>query len=218
MVTKDKQYQKRIKTIFITYLLCIGTSVVAKAQSDSSSTEPKWVIDFGGAIGLYMPYHHADGAKTPVGFTSMTSVQLNYKRHFFTRLEVGDLSVDFKYKSALPTVNSDINSTTTSISVGLGAGYRFNYRKWQPFVYAGAGPSYVTVPFTTYDTGSNTVRYSTNSGIKLNMNAGAGVNYFLSKSIILLLEARTFSVLNLPQNHSVDLNGISLLVNIKITL
>jgi hypothetical protein len=76
----------------------------------------------------------------------------------------------------------------------------------------------VTVPFTQYQAASNTVRYSTNSGIKLNVNAGAGVNYFLSKSIILLLEARTFSVLNLPQNHSVDLSGISLLVNIKITL
>lgn len=218
MGPKNKSYPKKINHLLFTSMLCIGTSLVARAQSDSSATEPKWVIDFGGAIGLYLPYHHADGAKTPIGFTSMTSIQLNYKRHFFTRLEVGDLSVDFKYKSALPTVNSDVNSTTTTINVGLGGGYRFNYRKWQPFVYAGAGPSYVTVPFTEYRAGSNTVRYSTNSSIKLNMNAGAGVNYFLSKSIILLLEARTFSVLNLPQNHSVDLNGISLLVNIKITL
>jgi hypothetical protein len=188
----------------------------ANAQSDSASIHPKWVIDIGGSIGLFIPFHQPQGEDIFIGTNSITSVQFNYKEHLFARLEVGEISADFRLKNSLGGVNSDIKSVSNSINLALGGGYQSRVGKWQPFVYAGAGPSYVTVPSMTYEPSLNTVKYRNNASIKLQMNAGAGVNYYLSKSVILLFETKASSLINMPSNPS--LTGISALVNIKITL
>lgn len=205
-----------MKNKFLITFLCIGTSLIAKAQTQSDSSN--WAIDFGGSVGLFIPFNQVNGEEMLIGTNSTTSVQFNYKRHFFARLQFGELSADFKYKTTLGSLKSEINSNTNSLNLALDIGYQSRLRKWQPLVYAGAGPSYVTIPAMTYDMNTNTARYTTNSSIQLYMNAGAGVNYYLSKSVILVLELQASTVLNLPQKPSANLTGISALVNIKITL
>lgn len=205
-----------MKNKFLITFLCIGTSFMAKAQTQSDSSN--WVLDFGGSVGLFIPFNQVNGEEMLIGTTSTTSVQFNYKRHFFARLQFGEISAEFKYKTTLGPIKSAINSNTNSLNLALDIGYQSRLRKWQPLVYAGAGPSYVFIPAMTHDINTNTVSYTTNESIQLYMNAGAGVNYYLSKSVILVLELQTSTVLNLPQKPSANLTGISALVNIKITL
>lgn len=202
----------------IALIIIIGGSKSVKAQSDSSDTEKKWIIDIGGSVGLFIPFHQPNGESMIIGTTSTTSVQFNYQKHYFARLEFGEITADFRDKSVINGLNSKINSTTNSINIGLGLGYQYRIGKWQPYIYAGGGPSYVTVPEMTYDPGSNTVNYRTNSTIEGQVNLGAGVNYYLSKSVILLMETKASSVLGLPQQPNANLSGISVLVNIKIAL
>jgi len=218
MPEKTQHYPIKPSILLFVSLFWAAASIRVRAQSDSTHSDPKWVLDFGGSIGLFAPFRQVDDKRFLIGVSSTTSVQFNYKKHLFFRLEVGDVSAGFRYKAVAGPVNSDINSTTNSINVGLGLGYQYKVKKWQPFVYAGSGPSLVFVPATVYDVSTNTLDYKTNSAIKMHWNAGAGVNYYLSKSVILLLEAKTFTVTNLPKNPSPNLSGISVLVNIKITL
>lgn len=207
-----------MKNIFFTAMICFTASNVSYAQTDSIYSEPRWVLDFGGSVGFFAPFDQFNERKFLAGVSSTTSLQFNYKKHFFTRLEFGEVSAGYRYHSMLGPVISDINSTTNSINIGLGFGYQYKVGQWQPFIYTGAGPSLVFIPATTYEAGSNTLAYKTNASVKMHMNAGAGVNYYLSRSIILLIEAKTFSVPNLPKNPSPNLSGIAVLVNIKITL
>jgi len=205
-----------MKNKYLITFLCIGISFTAKAQTQSDSSI--WTIDFGGSVGLFIPFNQVKGEEMLIGTTSTTSVQFNYKRHFFGRLQFGEISSEFKYKNTLGSLKSDINSNTNSLNLALDIGYQSRLRKWQPLVYAGAGPAYVFIPAMTYDMNTNTARYTTNESIQLYMNAGAGVNYYLSKSVILVFELQASTILNLPQRPSANLTGISALVNIKITL
>lgn len=208
----------RLKILHLLSVTIIGCwpCRAAVAQSDSTHLHPKWVIDIGGSIGVFIPFHQPRGEDIFIGTNSITSVQFNYKEHLFGRLEVGEISADFRLKNSLGGVNSDIKSVSNSINLALGGGYQFRIGKWQPFLYTGAGPSYVTVPAMTFDPLLNTVKYRNKASIKLQLNAGAGVNYYLSKAVILLFETKASSLTNMPSNPS--LRGISALVNIKITL
>ncbi|MGQ7855538.1 outer membrane beta-barrel protein [Pedobacter sp. WC2501] len=204
--------------IIIAVIVFITGSISVKAQKGSTDLEKKWIIDIGGSIGLFIPFHQPKNEDMILGTTTNTSVQFNYEKHYFARLEFGQISVGFRDKSVINGINSDINSSTNSLNIGLGLGYQYRIRKWQPFIYGGGGPSYVTVPEMSFDKSSNTVSYRTNSTVNGQLNLGVGVNYYLSRSIILLLETKASSVLGLPKQPNANLSGISALVNVKIAL
>jgi len=205
-----------MKKFFIA-LICISTSLcTAHAQSSDDITMKKWYLDFGGSVGLFISSEQVKGQKTPVGSIALTYLQLNYKRNLFTKLQFGQTTVGFKSQSTFGTINSLVNTKANSTNLGLSMGYQRSFGKWQPFILAGSGASFIEVPATAFDT--NAVNYTTSSGSYLYINAGAGINYKVSKSFILFLEGQGSTIPNLPQKSSTHLTGISALIGIKAPL
>lgn len=200
-------------------LICIGTSAAtAQAQNTDDVSNRKLYLDFGGVVGIFIPYDQVKGQKVLIGSNAMTYLQLNYHRDFFTRLQFGQTTVDFKSQNTFGAVTSQVNAKTNSTNLGLSLGYQHSFGKWQPFILAGSGASFLDVPVTTFDGNTNTVSYTTASATKLYINAGAGINYKLSKSVILFMEGQGSTIPDLPKNSSTHLSGISILIGIKAPL
>ncbi|MGE6906494.1 outer membrane beta-barrel protein [Pedobacter suwonensis] len=223
MTTNRKHQQQeigkqRILNNFFTVLLLIGASASAKAQVRNELSDRKWLIEFGGAVGLFTPFQQAKEDKILIGTSSLTAIQFNYKKQFFGRLQVGETRIGFKNKTSYGTVNSDINVAASNLNVGAFVGYHYGLGNWQPFVILGAGPSLIGVPVTSFEPETNTVQYKTDTRTYLHATGGIGVNYSLSRSIMLLLECQATSLPGLPKEPSTHLEGISALINVKISL
>ena len=205
------------KATFIA-LISLSISYTIKAQTIDSVKEHKWRIDFGGAIGLFAPFDQVAGEPMLLGTTSQTTVQFNYKKQFFGRVQFGETSVGYKSNTTFNGINSVIDANSNSINLGLGFGYHRGLGNWEPFIVAGLGPSLVRHPKADIEAVSNTVNYSNESKIYMYGNIGLGVNYNLSKSIMLLLECQATKISNLPKIPSTHLSGISALINVKFAL
>lgn len=194
------------------------SSICAKAQDASDFPVRKWSLDFGGSVGVFIPFDQVKDSKTAIGSNAITTLQLNYREHFFTRLQFGQTTVDFKYRSTFPTINSDISAKANSTNLGLVFGYQRSFRRLQPYVFAGAGASFIDAPTAFYDLEQNMVNYRTLSGTHLQVIAGAGLNYRLSKTFILFLEGQAATIPDIPKNSATHLSGISALIGIKAPL
>ncbi|MCX2431013.1 outer membrane beta-barrel protein [Pedobacter sp. GR22-10] len=206
------------KKVTLIALVFSGIYYTVKAQVSDPAKERKWRIDFGGAIGLFAPFDQVAGEPMLLGTTSQTTVQFNYKKQFFGRVQLGETSVGYKSNTASNGINSMIDANSNSINLGLGFGYHRGLGNWVPFIVAGLGPSLVRHPQADIDATSNTVNYSNDSKLYLYGNVGLGVNYNLSKSIMLLLECQATKIANLPKTPSTHLSGISALINVKFAL
>ncbi|MDP4208171.1 MAG: hypothetical protein Q8928_05090 [Bacteroidota bacterium] len=208
-----------MKTNFFIVLIYIGTSAVAaRAQNAVEPSERKFYLDFGGAVGVFIPFDQTNDPKTLYGSNAMTYLQLNYQRHLFTKLQFGQTTVNFKSQSVFGTVTSQFNSKANSTNLGLSTGYQQNFGKWQPFILLGAGASFIDIPTTAFDTKANTVSYTTASTTNLYINAGAGVNFKLSKGYIIFLEAQASTIPDLPKSSYTHLSGISVVIGLKAPL
>lgn len=193
-------------------------STVAHAQNNDDPAARKLYLDFGGSVGVFIPYDQVKGQKTLTGSNAMTALQLNYHQDYFTKLQFGQTTVNFKSQSSFETVNSLIDAKANSTNLGLAFGYQHSFGRWQPFVLAGAGASFIDVPATSFAKVSNTVNYTTFSGTYLYINAGGGINYKISKSFILYLEGQGSTIPNLPNKSSTHLSGVSAMIGIKAPL
>ncbi|SDP27868.1 hypothetical protein SAMN05428975_0969 [Mucilaginibacter sp. OK268] len=208
-----------MKTKFCITLIFIGAlASTARAQSNDDPTARKLYLDFGGSVGLFIPYDQAKGQKTLTGSNAMTTLQLNYHQNYFAKLQFGQTTVNFKSQSNFGAVNSLIDAKANSTNLGLNIGYQHSFGRWQPFILAGAGASFIDVPATSFSQSTNTVNYTTFSGTYLYINAGGGVNYKISKSFILFLEGQGSTIPNLPNKSSTHLSGISAMIGIKAPL
>ncbi|WEA00629.1 outer membrane protein [Mucilaginibacter sp. SJ] len=209
----------KIKKSFFVTLMSIGAlASTACAQSVDDPAARKLYLDFGGSVGLFIPYNQVKGQNTLTGSNAMTALQLNYHQNYFVKLQFGQTTVNFKSQSNLGAINSSINAQANSSNLGLGFGYQHSFGRWQPFVLAGVGTSFIDVPTTSFDVKTNAVNYSTFSGTYLYINAGAGINYKISKSFILFLEAQGSTIPELPNKSSTHLSGISTMAGIKAPL
>ena len=208
-----------MKTKFFMALMFIGTfASTARAQSNDDPAARKLYLDFGGSIGLFIPYDQVKGQKTLTGSNAMTSLQLNYHQNYFVKLQFGQTTVNFKSQSAFGTLNSLTDAKTNSTNLGLNIGYQRSFGRWQPFILAGAGASFIDVPATSLDKASNTINYTTFSGTYLYINAGGGINYKISRSFTFYLEGQGATIPNLPNKSSTHLSGISAMIGIKAPL
>ncbi|GAA3990277.1 outer membrane protein [Mucilaginibacter dorajii] len=210
---------QKIRTKFFITLVCIGAlTSAARAQNNDDPTARKLYLDFGGSVGVFIPYDQVKGQKTLTGSNAMTSLQLNYHQNYFIKLQFGQTTVNFKSQNAFGTLSSLIDAKTNSTNLGLNIGYQRSFGRWQPFVLAGAGASFIDVPATSFDKVSNTVNYTTFSGTYLYINAGAGINYKVSRSFTFYLEGQGSTIPNLPNKSSTHLSGISAMIGIKAPL
>jgi hypothetical protein len=97
-------------------------------------------------------------------------------------------------------------------------GYQQSFSKWQPFILGGAGASFIDIPITSFDKSSNTINYSTASSTNLYINAGAGMNFKISNSLIIFMEGQASTIPDLPKNSNTHLSGINAMTGIKATL
>jgi hypothetical protein len=208
-----------MKNKFFMALMFIGAlTSTARAQSNDDPTARKLYLDFGGSVGLFIPYDQVKGQKTLTGSNAMTALQLNYHQNYFAKLQFGQTTVNFKSQSNFGAVNSLIDTKANSTNLGLNIGYQRSFGRWQPFILAGAGASFIDVPAASFNQSSNTVSYTTFSGTYLYVNAGGGINYKISKSFILFMEGQGSTIPNLPNKSSTHLSGISAMIGIKAPL
>lgn len=209
---------KALKIATFITLISFGSRFMAKAQSTVNPLEHKWRIDFGGAIGLFAPFDQVGGEPMILGTTSQTTIQFNYKKQFFARVQLGETTVGYKSKSTFNGINSAIDANSSSTNLAFSFGYHRGLGSWTPFIVAGLGPALVRHPQAIFDAPSNTINYSNSSDLYLHGNLGLGVNYNLSKSVMLLLECQATKIPGLPKDPSPHLSGISALINVKIAL
>lgn len=206
------------KKVSFIALIFIGSAYAVKGQTLAPAKDRKWRIDFGGAIGLFAPFDQVSGEPMLLGTTTQTTIQFNYKKQFFGRVQVGETSVGYKSNTVFNGVNSVIDANSSSMNLSLGLGYHRGLGNWEPFIYAGLGPALVHHPQAIFDESTRTIAYSNTSEIYLYGNIALGVNYNLSKSVIVMLECQANKIPNLPKTPSTHLNGISALINVKIAL
>ncbi len=208
------------KKVTLIALVFIGGHHTIQAQNLVPASNRKWRIDFGGAIGLFSPFDQVSGESWLLGTISQTTIQFNYKKQFFARVQIGETRVGYKNNTTLSAsgINSSIDANSSSMNLGLGFGYHRGLGSWEPFIYGGLGPSLVQHPQAVFTESSQTINYSNVSKIYLYGNIGLGVNYNLSKYIILMLECQANQIPGLPKTPSTHLNGISALINAKIAL
>jgi len=208
-----------MKITFIMALIFIGAfAPAARAQSSDDPATKKLYLDFGGSVGLFLPFDQVKGQKTLTGSNAVTALQLNYIQNYFVKLQFGQTTVNFKSQSTFGGVNSLIDAKANSTNLGLALGYQCSFGRWQPFVLAGAGASFIDVPVASFDKTSATVNYITFSGSYVYVNAGVGINYKISKSFILFIEGQGSTIPNLPNRSSTHLSGISTMIGIKAPL
>lgn len=196
----------------------VALTATAHAQSGAYVSDRKLYLDFGGSVGVFIPFDQVKGQKALYGSNAMTNLQLNYHQHYFARLQFSQTTVDFQSQNSFGSVSSSVSAKANSSNLGLSFGYQRSFGPWQPFVLLGAGASFIDVPATTLNANANTVSYTTSSSTNLYLNAGAGINYRISKSFVLFLEGQASTIPNLPGSSITHLNGISALIGIKAPL
>jgi hypothetical protein len=208
-----------MKTKFLMTLMFISALIsTAHAQNNDDPTARKLYLDFGGSVGLFIPYNQVKGQKTLTGSNAVTALQLNYHQNYLAKLQFGQTTVNFKSQSNLGAVNALIDAKANSTNLGLAFGYQHTFGRWQPFILAGAGISFIDVPAASFVNTSNTVNYTTFSGTYLYINTGGGINYKVSKSFIFFLEGQGSTIPQLPNKSSTHLSGISAMIGIKAPL
>jgi len=208
-----------MKTKFLIAIIWIITSAFhVHAQHNDDVSRRRLYFDFGGAVGIFLPMDNAKDDKTLLGSNGMTYLQANYLQNYFAKLQFGQTTIDFKSNTALGPVSSSINAKANSTNLGISLGYQKSLGRWQPFLSAGAGASFIDVPANSFDAQTHTVKYTTASATHLYIGAGAGVNFKVSNSFIFFLEGQGSTIPSLPKNSNTHLSGISILIGIKSTL
>lgn len=201
--------------LYVTFLCLVTALFKVRAQDNKAS---KWSMDFGGSIGAFIPFDQVKGSKKLTGFNAMTCFQLNYKQNYFIKLQFGQTTVNYKSNISLNGFNSFIDSKANCTNLGLGVGYQGCFGRFQPFILAGGGASFVDIPGATFDSQSQMINYITSCSAYAYIDAGVGLNYKISRSFVIFLEGQGTTIPELPKKSSTHLTGISTLIGIKAPL
>lgn len=206
----------KIKSIVVAIAVLFCNSILAQLSTDIDGT--KYHLDFGGSFGAFFPYSKTNGLNSTVGSNAITYLQLNFKKHYFARLKLGQTTVDYKsiqnYSSLTTNVDAKINST----NIGLDLGYQKRWNHFQPYGFLGIGVSFFEKPDVTYSNSNNMVNFKTGSETQIYLNAGVGLNYIISRNFIIFGELQTITIPNIPTGSLTHLSGISPLLGIKALL
>ncbi len=218
------QSSSRTHTLFITFkfLKIAFFFILLQSVSNGQSIEPpksrKLYLDFGGSIGLFIPFDQVKEQKTLIGSNAMTALQLNYKQNYFLKLQFGQTIVNYKSANNFDGLTSTIDAKANSTNLGLSLGYQHDWGSWQPFILAGAGASFIDVPKTAFNQATQTVNYITSSGTYLHTNIGVGINYKVSSSFIFYMETQASTLPQLPDKSKTHLSSLSTMMGIKAPL
>jgi opacity protein-like surface antigen len=200
--------------------LCVLALLLTNAARSQSNTEDrprKMLYYFNGGIGIYIPTD-THGALSETGFANSFQFQIDYKKHFFSRLYFDQYNIAFHTLYTAGDGSSlFINGKVPSSVIGLDVGYRWHVKRFSPYVYAGTGGAITDVPYLKENT-SNDIEVTTGSHSSLAWRGGVGVTYKLSKMFILYIESQYVSFPITTQVYSGSLDGMSLQIGFKTPL
>ncbi|AYB31945.1 outer membrane beta-barrel protein [Chryseolinea soli] len=206
---------KFILVFCLAVLLCI---TAGHAQSNTEEKHRKPSYYFNGGIGLYSPIK-THSALNETGFASSFQFQIDYKKHLFGRLFFDQYNISFHTMyTARDGATLFINGKLPSTIPGLEVGYRWQIRKFSPYIYAGTGIAITDVPFLEESSTSKDVVLTSDSRSSFTYRGGVGVTVKLSKFFILYLESQYLSFPIATQVYNGTLDGVCLQFGFKTPL
>lgn len=202
--------------LLTTILLFCATLLMAQTESDSLSK--KFSVDFGGSFGVFTPFKESSKGfpddKNQQGSNGVTFLQLNYKDHYFAKLQFGQTTVSYKSIQSSNGFNSIIDSKANSTTIGINLGYQYKIKHWQPFVMVGSGTSFIDSPKIVL-INENTISYTTKTGNYLYLSGSLGVNYIFNRYFIVSLEGQASTLPTVPSKSDTHLSGMSIQLGLK---
>jgi hypothetical protein len=203
---------KKLNTLI---LLLFTTLLMAQNESDLSK---KFSMDFGGSFGIFSPFKSSGKGfpddKNQLGSNGITFLQLNYKEHYFAKLQFGQTTVSYKSIQNSNGFNSIIDSKANSTTIGINLGYQYKIKNWQPFVMLGSGTSFIDSPKTVL-LNENSISYTTKTGNYLYISGSLGVNYIFNRYFIVSLEGQASTLPTAPSESDTHLSGMSIQLGLK---
>lgn len=205
-----------MKKLFSLVLFSFTTLLMAQTETDSISKN--FSMDFGGSFGVFAPFKGSSKEfpdnKNQLGSNGVTFLQLNYKEHYFAKLQFGQTSVSYKSIQKSNGFNSIIDSKANNTTIGINLGYQYKIKNWQPFIMVGSGTSLIDSPKTTL-INENTISYTTKTGNYLYLSGSLGINYIFNKYFIVTLEGQASTLPTVPSGSDTHLSGMSLQLGLK---
>ena len=203
---------KKLNTII---LLFFTTLLIAQNEADLSKN---FSMDFGGSFGVFSPFKSSSKGfpddKNQLGSNGVTFLQLNYKEHYFAKLQFGQTTVSYKSIQNSNGFNSIIDSKANSTTIGINLGYQYKIKSWKPFIMLGSGTSFIDSPKTTL-INENTISYTTKTGNYLYLSGSLGVNYIFNRYFIVSLEGQASTLPTIPSGSDTHLSGMSIQLGLK---
>lgn len=203
-------------TKLLTIVFLFFTTLIMAQEQDILSK--KFSVDFGGSFGVFSPFKESGKGfpddKNQLGSNGVTFLQLNYKDHYFAKLQFGQTTVSYKSIQVSNGFNSIIDSKANSTTIGINLGYQYKIKHWQPFVMIGSGTSFIDSPKTTL-INENTISYTTKTGNYLYISGSVGVNYVFNKYFIVSLEGQASTLPTIPSGSDTHLSGMSIQLGLK---
>jgi opacity protein-like surface antigen len=209
-------------SLLVTVLLFSGFPCLAQTKADSTAGHRKFLFEFGGAVGIFLP---VSLEKEKIGYknnfsgsNAVTYLQATYKSRYFAKFQFGQTSVAYKAQSLTGGVVSVIDAKANTNNIGINIGYLREFGRWTPYVMAGTGIALVDVPSVNFDgkTGQNV--FSTKSHAYNVITAGGGINYKIGKYFVPFLEGQLSAMPSPGKSSLTHLSGVSMLIGIKASL
>lgn len=201
--------------LFTSILLFSTTLLLAQIEPDSSKN---FSVDFGGSFGVFTPFKGSGKGfpddKNQIGSNGVTFLQLNYKEHYFAKLQFGQTTVSYKSIQNSNGFNSIIDSKANSTTIGINLGYQYKIKHWQPFVMVGSGTSFIDSPKTVL-INDNTISFTTKTSNYLYISGSVGVNYVFNRYFIVSLEGQASTLPTAPSGSDTHLSGMSMQLGLK---
>jgi len=173
--------QKIIKTLYLTFLFFITFSLTAQDTGDSNSNAKK-VYLFGG-IGPAIPLGSFGDERDP-GFDLNTAISYNFTENLFVRGMFDFSNFNFE-KGAIsqtlgPVSNNtfDVGGSNNLISLLVSGGYAVTTGRLSPYIFAGAGVSFVSRPVLEFT--QNSVDVETEISGHFSHVTGLGIDFILN--------------------------------------
>ena len=206
-----------ITTCFIFLSLCAFGQSQDSLKNTNANNTAALVLDLGGGVGLFLPAEEEQTEST-ASFYETSYLKLTYKDIFFTRLQFSKFNTDYSTQNTFDDVISRTQVKMRYSNLGLNFGYQTYLWNCQPYIFAGAGATFLTLPTTGFDTSDRTISYRDQSSVHSHITMGVGVNFKESETLTIFVEAMNTHILNLPTDVGKRLNGLSFSIGIKTPL
>ncbi len=175
----------------------------------------KFNYTFNSGIGAYNPLiNNAKLASTGLLFSFQ--LQANYKTKYFSRITFSQFSLSYKDNFAVNGLNIKIEDRLETLTLGLDAGYVFFQKnKFNTYALVGASSAAMFIPKIQYNSANTDSNISKQLNFFPLFNAGIGLEYKLSKLVILSAEIQYVSIPFKTELSSKQFNGIISQLNFK---